>query len=203
MVKARRKSPTGWEELIHGFLDPDEDKPEHFAAIGRLITAFNGLEVILGWILRGQLGGDKVARAVVGGMRGGDILSAIKRAAKARALPEQTLATLDDLVQDVQSVRDIRDHLGHRIWAVKERQMAFTNYHQVRFVESAEVAIYSIDELVDIARYIPYLSERALNLFPETIIRADDFELPSREKPARLKSKGLPQGGPKTRKRTQ
>jgi hypothetical protein len=45
-----------WTEKLHGFLDPADDKPEHFAAVGRLITAFNGIDVILNMILRHQLG---------------------------------------------------------------------------------------------------------------------------------------------------
>lgn len=193
MAKVRRPSPTGWEERIHGFLEPDDDKPEQFAAIGRLITAFNGVEVILAWIVRAQIGDNKVSRAITGGMRGGDTIAAIKRAAKARSLPDDTLIALDQLAQDIQALRDIRDYVAHRIWAVNGRQMAFTNYHHARFVESADVAIYTIDELNELARYAPYLSERALDLFPETITRAGDYKLPLRDKPARLKSKDQPQ----------
>lgn len=46
-----------WQEKLHGFIgENDTDKTEHLAAIGRIITAFNGIEVMLNSILRGQIG---------------------------------------------------------------------------------------------------------------------------------------------------
>jgi hypothetical protein len=82
-----------WTEKLHGFLDPADDKPEHFAAIGRLITAFNGIDVILNMILRHQLGAEtKIGRAIIGAMRTGDMLASIKRLAKVTGMDAKQLA---------------------------------------------------------------------------------------------------------------
>jgi hypothetical protein len=189
MDATKKPPPVDWQEKIHGFLKPEEDKPEHFAAIGRLVTAFNGIEVVLNWILRSLLGADtKVGRAIVGGMRANDMLAAIKRVAKATERSDEDLKKLDDLQQNIKAMKDIRDHAAHRIWAVAERQMAFTNHHLSRFEQSAEVDIYTIEELNDVARYAPYLSERALELFPDAIARIPGDKLPSREKPLPLRT---------------
>jgi hypothetical protein len=58
-----------WDEKLHGFIgEGDTDMTEHLAAIGRMVTAFNGIEVMLNQILRSQIGGDeKKARLIVGG----------------------------------------------------------------------------------------------------------------------------------------
>jgi hypothetical protein len=197
MIDMRTVDPAGWQEKIHGFLKPEEDKPEHFAAIGRLITAFNGIEVVLNWLLRGILGADtKIGRAIVGGMRGGDMLAAIKRVAVATGMTDDKLKELDQLQQDIQTLRDVRDHAAHRIWAANGRVIAFSNYHHARKVESADVAFYTIDELNELARYAPYLSERAMDLFPEAVLRVEGDRLPPRDIPARLRNRDQNQGKP-------
>jgi hypothetical protein len=89
-----------WQEKIHGFLDPADDKPEYFAAIGRLITAFNGIDVILNMILRHQLGAEtKIGRAIIGTMRTGDMLASIKRLAKVTGMDSERLAELEHFIR--------------------------------------------------------------------------------------------------------
>lgn len=193
-----------WEEKIHGFLDPADDRPEHFAAIGRLITAFNGLDVILNMILRYQLGAESaIGRAIIGGMRTGDMLSAIQRLAKLRDMTPDQLSELEELGQDIAALKNIRDYVAHKVWAINGDQMSFSNYYVSRSQSSADISVYTVSELNDLARYTPYLSERAGNLFPGTFFQ--DGSLPSREKPARLRSQDRTQGrvrrGVRSRKR--
>jgi hypothetical protein len=179
-----------WQEKIHGFLDPADDKPEHFAAIGRLITAFNGIDVILNMILRHQINADtKIGRAIIGGMRTDDMLSSIKRVANLTRLDEERLAQLDELHQDIRAFKDIRDNLAHRVWAVRNEEMCFTNYYTGRRMDVADFEIYTIAELNELARYAPHLSERALKLFPEATPQGDDYKFTPRAKPARLHAK--------------
>jgi hypothetical protein len=145
-----------WEERIHGFLKPEEDKPEHFAAVGRLITAFNGIDVILNMVLRSQLVTEpKVGRAIIGGMRTGDMLSAIKRLAKVSDMDEGTFKDLERLCQDIENLKSIRDDAAHKVWAVRGREMSFSNYYISRLEGAAEFITYTIDELNDLARYAP------------------------------------------------
>lgn len=177
-----------WQEKLHGFLDPAEDKPEHFAAIGRLITAFNGVDVILNMILRYQIGAEtQVGRAIIGGMRTGDMLAAIQRLAKLREMTDAQLDELEALRQDIAAFKNVRDNVAHKVWAIRGEQMSFSNAHVSRFQDSAEFDIYAVSELNDLARYAPYLSERALALFPGAIYYGG--KLPSRGKPALLQKK--------------
>jgi hypothetical protein len=69
LKKVPRRPRNRWTEKIHGFLGPKDDKPKHFASIGRLITGFNGVEVIIAWILRCLVGSDdEIGRVLTGGM---------------------------------------------------------------------------------------------------------------------------------------
>ena len=154
-----------WQEKIHGFLDRADDKPEHFAAIGRLITAFNGIDVILNMILRHQLNADK-------NRSGGNWWNANRRyavlnqqrIANVTGMDQERLAELDELHQDIRALKDIRDDLAHKVWAVRNDEMSFTNYYVSRRVDVADFEIYTIAELNELARYAPHLSERALIL---------------------------------------
>jgi hypothetical protein len=67
--------------------------------------------------------------------------------------------------------------------------MAFTNYYVSRRVDVADIEIYTIEELNELARYAPHLSERALNLFPGVAYQVGDYKFIPREKPARLRAK--------------
>ena len=178
-----------WTEKLHGFLDPADDKPEHFAAIGRLITAFNGIDVILNMILRHQLGAEtKIGRAIIGAMRTGDMLASIKRLAKVTGMDDERLAELEALHQDINGLKDIRDDLAHKVWAVRGNEMSFSNAHVSRYLHEADFEIYTIDELNELARYAPHLSERALNIFPGAVSRAGDYKFVPKENPARLRA---------------
>jgi hypothetical protein len=180
------QNPTAWQEKIHGFLAPADDKPEHFAAIGRLVTAMNGIDAVLNWILRAQIGADtKIGRTIVGGMRTNDMLAAIKRVARVSGMSGPEYAALEELHRQIGVFKDVRDNTAHKIWAVRGREMSFSNAHVSRFQDSAEFAVYTIEELNELARYAPYLSERALDFFPKTVARGG--RLPSREIPLRLR----------------
>jgi hypothetical protein len=186
--------PSEWQEKIHGFLDPADDKPEHYAAIGRLVTAFNGIDAVLNWILRKQLGTDTaIARTIVGGMRTVDMLSAIKRVARLSNMEESRFKEWERLETDITEFKKIRDDAAHRIWAVKGNEFAFSNVHIARSDDAAEIRTCTVNEINDLARYARYLSERALDLFPDTVGRSQE-RLPSRERPrllpARVKSQG-------------
>ena len=59
--------------------------PDHYAAIGRLITSFSMIEGRLNEIMRGFLGlPDEIGRLVTGEMRTDDLMSALRRIAKAK-----------------------------------------------------------------------------------------------------------------------
>jgi hypothetical protein len=183
-----------WREKIHGFLEPEEDQPEHFAAIGRLVTAFNGIDVILNLILRSQLGVEtKVGRAVIGGMRTGDMLSSLRRLARVQGKQTEWFEQFEDLRSDIQSLKNIRDDVAHKIWAVNERQMQFSNSYVAREDELIERTVYTVEEINELACYAPHLSERALDLFPGTV-SPPIGKLPSRDKPARLQSQDQNRG---------
>jgi hypothetical protein len=191
---------TEWSEKIHGFLDPADDKPEHYAAIGRLVSAFNGIDAILNWVLRYQLGAEtKRGRAVIGGMRTGDMLSAIKRLAIVNGMDKATFAALEELHRQIDVLKCVRDDVAHKIWAVRGEEMSFSNSHVSRLEDSADFSIYTITELNELARYAPYLSERMLNFFPGTIARGGP--LPSRDIPARLVKRFKTPGEGKKRSR--
>jgi hypothetical protein len=71
------------------FEEPDGDLPEHYAAIGRLITSFSTIEHALNQVLRTLLGlSEEVGRAVIGEMRAGDLMAALTRVLEARARDE-------------------------------------------------------------------------------------------------------------------
>jgi hypothetical protein len=177
---------TPFRERIHGFLEPDNDMPDHFAAVGRVVTAFNGIDVILNIILRAQLGVEtKIGRAVIGGMRTGDMLSAIRRLAKAQGKDGAWLAEYERVRKDIQTFKDIRDDVAHKIWAVADRQMRFSNSYVARDDDGIETEIYSIDDLNALARYAARLSEEMLNLFPGTATPLDGTTTP-RERPSLL-----------------
>ena len=54
--------------------------PDHYAAIGRLITSFSMIEGRLNEIMRGFLGlPDEIGRLVTGEMRTDDLMSALRR----------------------------------------------------------------------------------------------------------------------------
>ncbi len=175
-----------WTEKIHGFLDPADDRPEHYAAVGRLVSAFNGVDAILNWVLRYQIGADtKKGRAIIGGMRTVDMLSAIKRLAMVTGMAADEFAVLEELHRQIIALKSIRDNVAHKIWAVRGEEMSFSNAHVSRFEDSAEFDVYTVAELNELARYAPHLSERALDLFPNTIARGG--RLPSREIPLHLR----------------
>ena len=191
----KKAIPVGvWQTKLHGFLD-DADKTENFAAIGRLITAFNGIDVILNLILRSQLSTEtKIGKAIIGGMRTGDMLAAIKRLAKVTNMTTTDFAKLEEVHQDINALKDIRDDAAHKVWEVNGQQMAFTNVFVARTEESQEVTLYSVEELNELARYAPHLSERCLQLFPDCLTLERSYKFSSREKPARLRTQDQNQG---------
>ena len=139
--KLRIIQPKGmWAEKIHGFLGPAEDRPRHFAAIGRLVTAMNGIDAVLNWILRAQLSADtQIGRAIVGGMRTIDMLSAIKRVAQVTGMPKPDFAVLEELHREIEILKSVRDDVAHRIWSVRGEKMSFSNAHVSRHEDFSRV----------------------------------------------------------------
>ncbi len=178
-----------WQEKLHGFIsENDTDKTEHLAAIGRIVTAFNGIEVMLNQILRGQIGGDaKKARLLVGAMRLKDMMDGLRRLVALAEWPTEQTQKLEELFRQINALKLVRDDVAHRVWAVRGREMSFSTAHVSRREDSAEFAIYTIDELNELARYAPALSMRALDLFPDTMFRAG--QPPSPPMPERLRKK--------------
>jgi hypothetical protein len=67
--------------------------------------------------------------------------------------------------------------------------MAFSNYYVSRRIDVTDIEIYTIEELNELARYAPHLSQRALKLFPETAPQGSGYAFQPRKKPARLRAK--------------
>jgi hypothetical protein len=114
------------------------------------------------------------------------MLASIKRLAKVTGMDAERLAELDILHQDINRLKEIRDDLAHKVWAVRGNEMSFSNAHVSRYLREADFEIYTIDELNELARYAPHLSERALNIFPGAVSRGGDYRFLPKEKPARL-----------------
>jgi hypothetical protein len=177
-----------WQEKLHGFVDPQDDKTEQLAAIGRLVTAMNGIDVILTRLLMKQFKKPVVGRAMIGGMRTGDMLSSLKRIAKVTRMSPARQKKLESVCQDIESYKTIRDDVAHKIWAFSSQgRMGFSNAHVSRFEDSANIAIYTHTELNELASYARYLSLEIARVFPRAFPMIG--QLPSRNRPALLDRK--------------
>src|SRR4051794_36290094 len=105
------------------FAEPANDLPEHYASIGRLITAFSKIERALNEVIRSVIGqhagaglSEQMSRALTGEMRAGDLVAQLRRLLDARERDAAVNGTprpprpeaMDPLFGEIQTLKDVR-----------------------------------------------------------------------------------------------
>ena len=150
-----------------GFRPLSEAKPRHFAAIGRFIIAVsNEIDVRLNECLQGQIeaSDDAVTRIVVGEMRTGDVMAAIKRIIHSRSPDSKLCTELEELFKEINTLRQNRDIVAHRICQVSRNRLAFHNASLAKTDAAIEVTIFSIREIDEFVEYAKRLGFRIIAL---------------------------------------
>jgi hypothetical protein len=124
----------------------------HHAAIGRLVSNFVKIEEYLHYLLRLTLDiDDIVARAVVGAARVSDLMETILRVAKIKHGQHQELMTaIENTFGKIRVLKDAREHVAHRLFAVNGYEMAFHNSASAR-VLPPEFIVYTVAEINEYA----------------------------------------------------
>jgi hypothetical protein len=145
----RIDSLLGFEEDPH---HRGIDLSVHHAAIGRLVSDFVRIEEYLHYLLRLMLDiDDTVARAIVGQGRASDLITTIRRVAKIKHGQHQELMTaMENTFEKISALKDRRDHVAHRLFAVRGYEMAFHNSASAR-VLPPEFIVYTVAEINDYA----------------------------------------------------
>jgi hypothetical protein len=191
------------------FDEPTGDLPEHYAAIGRLITSFSNIERALNDVLRTVVNlSQEMGRAVTGEMRAADLIAALRRVVKARELDAITAQrevppnpdAMDPLFTEIGNLKVIRDHIAHHRFLVRERELLFINMDTARNTTAVQFNRYSVEELNEMAEYAGRLASRVYllrgALMLETAVARMTRDPTLLEIPARLRSKDR---GPKAR----
>jgi hypothetical protein len=149
--------------------------PEHYASIGRLITALSNIERALNAVLRSVIGqhvgaglSEEMSRALTGEMRAGELITHLRRLLEARerdaaiagaARPPKPDA-MEPLFKEIQDLKLVRDRVAHHRFFVRERAMIFTNADTARSTPAAQFNLYSVEELNEMAEYAGRLTAR-------------------------------------------
>lgn len=150
-----------------GFTPIDAAKTEHFAAVGRLLLSFStDIDLGLKSCLQSQMnnGEEAVTRIVLGEMRIGDVMQALRRIAETRKVSPDATARIEMLFQEIQVLRNVRDKLAHRSCMVAGEKLAFHNAFLAKTDAAIEVDIYTLAELVEFSDYAARLGQRVLAL---------------------------------------
>src|SRR5688572_19848097 len=117
-------------QSLEGYEFPKGTTDAHFAAIGRFVCSFAQVEVFLHFLLRDMLGLEEtISRALLGEARAGDLMSDIKRISLARKDRQEIVAATELVFGKIGVLKDKRDHVAHRLFAVKGEDMAFHNQY--------------------------------------------------------------------------
>jgi hypothetical protein len=193
--------------------EPTEDLSAHWQAIGRLVTTFCSIEVFLTTHLRDAIGTDgRVARAIVGEARCGDLMSMITRVEAAKGENgDDYLKIRDQIFSEIRILKDARDAIAHRLWAHKGDEMLFHTLLTARVLRETKAVAYSVKELNEFADYATRLAARVSLLSGPSLPGIGNALMnPRRQKvaqaltdqallkiPARLDPKGKPQKPPR------
>jgi hypothetical protein len=148
-----------------GFRSMESATVEHFSSVGRFLLAVGSMDAQLNSLLQSLVNAEYAAcRALVGEMRIGDIIQAIRRIALAKNTDKSVISTMDSLFSEINVLRSARDDIAHKIMMVDDTRMAFHNASVAKDDYSIEVAIYSIDEFIEFSKYAVRLNHRILLL---------------------------------------
>jgi hypothetical protein len=107
------------------FEEPEGDLPEHYAAIGRLVTGFSRIEHALNGVVRTLLGlPEELARAMTGEMRAGDLMATIKRILEAQdrdkiiATSERSRWPSPEALREAIAKQETAGHADGPIWPI-------------------------------------------------------------------------------------
>lgn len=163
------KAIETWGDLTKEGFRPIDDagKPEHFEAIGKfIISVSNNIDGPLNSCLRVQIGSheEAITRIVVGEMRIGDIIAALRRIATVRKLDENFLQDMEELFSEISLLRHVRDLTAHKTCLVNGDKIAFHNAFLAKTDSAIEVDIYTTADIHEFSGYAKRLGYRVLRL---------------------------------------
>lgn len=162
---------------LDGFGVTTGDQPEHYAAIGRLITAFGKVEICIHDAVFKLLGINvRAGRLVSGAQRYSDNVRLVRDLAKMCDLLHSDV--LNRGLDHGNRLKLIRDIIAHRTWAFREREMAFSSFWTSRTMSNEDVEVYSIEYLNTVADHAntialmlihPFSGEEHIRFTSETL----------------------------------
>jgi hypothetical protein len=157
-----------------GFVDISDKNEKHFAAVGRFVLSQGIVDSQLGAMIKTMLNADEgAADLLVGEMRTGDLIVALRNLAAKQKPPGEILEKLEAIFKEINRLKQARDDLAHRACMVKGDTLAFHNAMVSKTEEAIAVNYYSIDELDEFSSYAAGLLFRLRSLSPALFPRGD------------------------------
>jgi hypothetical protein len=157
-------------------------KSRHFATIGDfIVTVGTEIDARLKSCLLQQIGSDEetLARAIVGDMRVGDVVGALRRIAESRSPSAQYLESLNKLFTEIANLRRERNVVAHQTCMVYRNKLAFHNASYARTDAAIEVNIHTVSDLKQMTLYARRLGYRILKVF-SVLPRAKTIPAPNK-----------------------
>lgn len=151
-----------------GFHSIDDAQPKHYAAIGQFLVAVGThIDAPLNAQLEFQLGSTEIdtGRALVGEMRTGDIMTALRRIIAARPGTQEVLQEVDALFKEIRVLRSTRDIVAHKSCMVADDRLAFHNATVAKTADAIKVDYFTLAELEDFSKYARRLGYRIVQVF--------------------------------------
>ena len=148
---------------------------EHFAAIGRFILTFSGIEIAMVRLFRDLLNvPDLVAMALQGDGRPASSAKLIRRLFDLAYPDDERAKRLQGILADIAALKVIRDNLAHRPFACRGERMAFFGGLTAKTF-SFDCDFYSVEELLEGAEFADLLSEGLADLIRTLPHTRDEF----------------------------
>jgi hypothetical protein len=127
-------------DSLEGYSAASLNLRDHYYAIGLFVSYFVRIEIYLPYLLRHILRlNEDLTRALIGEARAGDLMSTIKRLSKVMKDDEFVAKAIENTFEKIGDLKTKRDHIAHRLFYVKDDEMAFYNIDIARSPESSSI----------------------------------------------------------------
>lgn len=120
---------------------------------------------------------EEVSRALVGNVRGGDLIGSTKRVAKIRKLGEEQLEELEYLSAQFNLISEFRDRLVHRSALPNIKIITSTNYESAKSLEDLEILEFTEYDLMYAAIDLTNIAARLSLFVPELAARVPPYSI--------------------------